>query len=185
MTKRLLLTTVAALSIAACGDTDDPGAAATGRDEDTELAFARCMREQGVDVPDPAPPGAGPQRLELSRSATPQKVEAATATCRKKTGGGPRELSAEDQQELRDSALKFARCMRKNGIDLPDPEVRSGGVGIIVGGKGRSSSGPRPGSAPWKRAESACRDLMPGPPGAQGSTASEGGPDTPSLEVSP
>lgn len=156
-----LATTGLLVTAAGCGGddggADDPAASSGPPSEEAQLAFARCMRANGIDMPDPDTSGGG-VRVRIKRDTPPQVVERATKTCREKTGGGPPELTAEQQQELRDQALAFARCMRSNGVDLPDPQV-SGGGGVLV----RSRRGSfRPDSPAFRRAEKACRDLRPG-----------------------
>ncbi len=66
---------------------------------------------------------------------------------------------------IHDQAVKFAECMRKNGVkEFPDPDA-SGALTIdaIING-----SSLDPNSATWKKAISACKDLQ--PPGFTGST---------------
>ncbi len=157
----LFIPFVAALALAACGDGAAPDATAAGQpDDEAELAFARCMREEGFDFPDPGAAGSGERRIEIRRGTSPEKLRTATETCRKKTGGGPQPLSEEEQAEFRDAALKFARCMRAEGIDIPDPQVGAGGA-IVRRRPGAGGGGPDPSSAAFQRAEKACEDLRP------------------------
>lgn len=159
----LLTLAVGALAAAGCGGGENASGAAGASDDDRQLAFARCMREEGIDIPDPGASG-GPRNVRIPRSITPAKMQRAVKTCRDKTGGGPRELSAEEQQEFRDAALAFAQCMRSNGIDLPDPQVGGGSGGLLLR-RVRRGSGPDidPGSPAFRRAEKGCRKLLPGP----------------------
>jgi hypothetical protein len=63
----------------------------------------------------------------------------------------------------RDKAMKFAECMRDNGVsEFPDPDA-SGGLTIdgVVNG-----SSLDPSTAAWKEAIGACKDLQ--PPGFTG-----------------
>lgn len=144
--------------LAACGGAgaaagDD--AAAERPDDEKELAFARCMREAGIDIPDP---GSGPVRVRIPRNVSPAKLRATTQACREKTGGGPRELTDEERTEMRDAALKFARCMRANGIDMPDPQVGGGpggGAGMLLR-RGAEADTPA-----FRKAMEACEDELP------------------------
>jgi hypothetical protein len=64
---------------------------------------------------------------------------------------------------VRDEAVKFAECMRDNGVsEFPDPKG-SGGLTIdgVVNGSSLDPDGPS-----WKRAIAACKDLQ--PPGFTG-----------------
>ena len=47
---------------------------------------------------------------------------------------GAENAAAEDPQ---DAALKWAKCMRKHGVDVPDPEVDGGRFTVRAGGPGR------------------------------------------------
>jgi hypothetical protein len=138
-THRLTLLTlplaVASVALGACGGgAADDATAGTGdrRAEFREAAlkFAKCMREHGVDMPDPKPgeggritlggPGMGPEDQP--------KMEAAQKACQKILESvRPPEMSAEKEQEFKEQALKFARCMREHGIDMPDPQFQGGG----------------------------------------------------------
>ncbi len=161
--RRLLVAMAAAGSLAAAGCGDEggtAGAAGDQPDDKAQLAFARCMREQGIEIPDPGP-GGRPQgfRARIRRGTPPAKLRGALEECRKKTGGGPPPLSKEQQTELRDAALKFARCMRANGIDIPDPGSAGEGPGIVIGGPNQPRLNPR--SPAFRRAEQKCRKHLP------------------------
>jgi hypothetical protein len=57
----------------------------------------------------------------------------------------------------RDKAVKFAECMRDNGVsEFPDPNA---GGDFVYGIKRGSSLDPS--TAAWKKAISACKDLQP------------------------
>lgn len=173
---RPLLVAAAALlcasALVACGASAEPsGTTGDGPDDEKELAFARCMREAGVDIPDPGA-GGRPTRVRIPRNVSPAKLQASMQACRKKTGGGPPELSDEQRTEMRDAALKFAKCMRAHGADVPDPTVGPGG-GMLLR---RSLEADTPA---FRRAMEACEDELPlrrgsgGPRG--GSTQVEAG----------
>jgi hypothetical protein len=166
----LTVPVLATLALAACGASGSPDTASGQPDDKAELAFARCMRANGIDLPDPgSAPGAGDRRVRIGKGTAPQKLRATTESCAKKTGGGPKPLTEEQQAEARDAALKFAQCMRSNGVDVPDPQTDSsgGGFAIQLGGPGKGS-GPRPDSAAFKRASEACKKLLPGRGGPGG-----------------
>lgn len=166
----LTIPLLATLALAACGTSGSPDAASGQPDDKAELAFARCMRANGIDLPDPGTGGgAGERRVRIGKGTAPQKLRAATESCAKKTGGGPKPLSEEQQAEFRDAALRFAQCMRRNGVDVPDPQTSSsgGGFAIALGGPGKGS-GPRIDTSAFKRAQEACRKLLPGKGGPGG-----------------
>jgi len=165
------LLTTSALALVACGE-DSPGGAPSASDKqkmrDAQLAFARCMREHGIDMEDPKPDERG-IRIAIPKGVTPQKAEAADKACRKHLDAvKPPELSEEEQKELRDAALAQSRCMREHGIDFPDPTFGANGEARVRIGRG---SGIDPESAKFKAAEKACESTMPKPPGGgEGST---------------
>lgn len=137
--RRLLLAVPALLlalgAAAACGDdrSDDGVATAGGTGENqAELtdaeqtqAFVDCMREQGIDLPDPDPNGEGGladlRDLDIPR----EELRPALDACRDYLdigGEGGRPLD----QETLDQLGEFAQCMRDNGVDVPDPDPNQG-----------------------------------------------------------
>jgi hypothetical protein len=120
----------ASLALAACGGGGSSAASGDDRARFREAAldFAQCMREHGVDMPDPSP-GEGGIRLAAPPSGTDQAAfRRAEEACRKHLEKvRPPELSEEQQREFREQALKHARCMREHGIDMPDPTFGEGG----------------------------------------------------------
>jgi hypothetical protein len=142
----LALSLLLGLSAAACGDADDDGgstlpdaAGASSSDDaatddepdldrdDAMLKFAQCMREHGVDMPDPEPGGG--VRIN-GAGIPPEQMEAAQADCQKwmdmamPEDGGGRELTEEQKQ----SFLDMAACMRDRGYNFPDPTFEGGRV---------------------------------------------------------
>lgn len=94
--------------------------------EDAMLAWAQCMREHGVDVPDPTD---GHYRLGDPGSVTPEQGEAADDACEPwqrmaESGAATTPLTAEQKQ----SFLDHAQCMRDRGWDMPDPTFDGGRV---------------------------------------------------------
>ena len=155
------------LAFAACGAEDPAGeTAGDGEQEarDAMLAYTKCMREHGVNIPDPQPGERG-VRLMAPEGVSPEKMEEAEGACRKHLEAiEPPELSEEQQKEFQEAALAHARCMREHGIDIPDPTFGEDGRATIRIGRGEGSAGPGPGDPKWKAAEEACRDTMPSPP---------------------
>jgi hypothetical protein len=163
-------TQVATAGGAAAGATATPSVDAADREERMRQ-FAACMREHGVDVPDPEPGsggvrigggGAGPGRI---RPDDPD-FRAAFGACRSKlpNGGEPPKLNPEQIEQFR----QFAACMREHGVDVPDPDA-DGRLRIGPGQDG----GRLPREDPeFETAITACRDKLggvlpgPGPSGA-------------------
>ena len=183
---------VLALLAAACGGSSgsDGVASATGPNASSKsgeseekkkdpqqagLDFARCMREHGVDVPDPEPgegglikigPGPGGASQAVEQPFDPDFEEADKA-CRHlladliPDGEGPTDPEAQDR------ALKFAQCMREHGVDMPDPEFRGGAIALKI-------EGADPQSPTFQEAQKACAEFF-GPPGEQGGPAVRAG----------
>lgn len=160
--KLTILPVLVALAVAGCGAGGD-GDTADRPDEDKQLAFAKCMREGGINVSDPGS-GDGPRRVRIEGRVSPQTIQRVTRECRDKTGGGPRELSPEERQEFRDKAVKFAQCMRRNGVNVPDPSA-DGGIVVMRRARGASVN---PDSPAFRRAQEACEKLLPRPRGGDG-----------------
>ena len=156
------LLAAAALGLAACGTGDPDGASSgtSGRPDRAALvAYARCMRAHGVDMPDPSA-GNGPtvvRAIGKSGADDMRKAEEACADERAKIK--PPELSEEQQAEFRKRALDNARCMREHGVDFPDPTFdEHGGAQINIG----KDSAIHPDDPKFKAAMEACRSTMPG-----------------------
>jgi hypothetical protein len=158
MTTRVLpLAVLAAIAVAGCGGGGDDVAGASGDTSDAkQLAWAACMRKEGIEVSDPGRNGR-PTRIQVGRRISPQRMKATMQKCREQTGGGPREPTAEERQELQDAALRFARCMRRHGVDVPDPKAGGGGI-TIGGGPGKRLN---PDSPRFQEAQKACQGLLP------------------------
>jgi hypothetical protein len=148
-------------STTSAGGTSDPKQAA--------LEFSRCMREHGIDMPDPTFNGNGGISITVHAGGPgpkpgDPKFKAAEQACQKfmPNGGQPKQL---DPQQLQ-QALKFARCMRQHGIDVPDPGPDGG---IQVRGAG-------PDDPKFKVAQQACEQYA--PDGGRRQTVTRGGSGT-------
>ena len=127
------------LLLAACSSTNGPsvptvssGSAAPSPSADKAEAnrrFAKCMREHGVDMPDPGPDG----NLQFTGGDGDRtKMVAAAQACQQflPNGGALSSLSPEQQAQ----ALAFAKCMREHGINMSDPDPNGGAGAMIKGG---------------------------------------------------
>jgi hypothetical protein len=161
----------ASVLLAACGGSGGGGGGAGPTDDEKQLAFAACLRKAGIDAPDPqhGPNGELRQQIRVPRGIPPQRMQQIQTTCMRKSGFNPKPPSKAEQARFRDAALKFARCMRAHGIDIPDPQPNAGG--IVLGKPGRGGAGKvgiNPESPAFRRAQQACRSLLPGPKGRKG-----------------
>jgi hypothetical protein len=194
------------LVAAGCGGDGDAGAqvasldgatttAATADDNGTEvdekdaqeamLAFAKCMRDQGIDFPDPefdANGKGGAVRVQgkPGQELDPEKMDAAREACKHllPDGGNFRAPSPEDRAKMQEQALAFAKCMRDHGIDFPDPKFSEDGGGMTVIGR----PGFDPEDEDFQAAQEACEAEN---PMFGGGTKVDGGgeDDGPSTEV--
>ena len=154
------LLTVSALAIAACGE-DDAGDCANSREQkarDAALAYTKCMRENGVDMPDPDPNQRG-IGLMVPKGTSPAKVDGADKACRKHLEAvKPPEMSPEQEKKFQQAALAQSRCMREHGVDMPDPTFsEDGGAQIRLNGRGLDPEDPK-----FQKAQEACRKEAPG-----------------------
>jgi hypothetical protein len=161
-----------ALALAACGGSPEGdgvaslGGAGSANDNSSEtpsaskdpqqraLDFAKCMREHGIDMPDPEVDDQGRIKVRVGAGGAgkrpdPKKLEAAQKACGSLMGGGdgPAQLDPED----RDAMVAFAKCMREHGIDMPDPT--DGGLTVR---KEAGGGGVDPESKEFQEAEKAC-----------------------------
>ncbi|MFD4589351.1 hypothetical protein [Streptomyces rubiginosohelvolus] len=120
-----------ALTATACsgdgGGTKDGGSASGSKKtkEDQALEHRKCLREQGLDIPEPKPGENGMGVTIDGGSMDKEKMEKAFKACEDKAvGGGPKELT----QAEKDKLVAYARCMRQNGFDMPDPKFDGGAM---------------------------------------------------------
>jgi hypothetical protein len=178
-----LLVLLAGLLLAACGGGTSSksssstsaaakaAAGAGGQFGARGAALRTCLQKSGVTLPKPktgqrTTPGAGGPFGAGGAAKLPSGVTAAQLRAAlKKCGGGQfrggKGFAAGGTQRF----AKFAACMRKNGVKLPQPNTS--GKGPIFNTKGLDTT-----SAAFKRADAKCvRELRPSgspQPGGQG-----------------
>jgi hypothetical protein len=99
--------------------------------QDAQVRYSRCMREHGIDMPDP---GADEQmRIEIDDPDAWQEAEEECRPILEEIVGTFEPPSEEEQARMREQALEFAKCMREHGVDMPDPQFSDdGGVTITA-----------------------------------------------------
>jgi hypothetical protein len=116
-----------------------------------DLAYVRCMRQHGINLPDPKVDAQGNVTQEHPQGVGPDdpKFQVARQACRhyRANGGEAQRPSPQQQQQM----LAFTRCMRQHGINLPDP-TPDGRVDL----RGINPDDPR-----FKAAERACPGFRP------------------------
>jgi hypothetical protein len=140
------LSLAATLALAGCGGADGadgvatvggdtgsakPSSTATLSQQEKAVKFAQCMRENGVEMPDPDPSGGGfsigGEDLDMD------KMRAAQQACKAFSpfGEGPRQQDPAAAENMR----KFAQCMRDNGVpNFPDADGGMVKIDESVGG---------------------------------------------------
>ena len=153
-----------ALVASGCGGGSSGDAAAATDADEKALKWAECMRKNGADVPDPTVDengrltiDGGGQQHEQQRSPAYAK---AMAACQDLFDAirppGASKMSAEARERFLRGALRYARCMRKHGIAIPDPSLTREQVAVSL------PNGVDPSSPAFKKATAAC-GALPGP----------------------
>jgi hypothetical protein len=154
---RPLAALVVVVALAACGDdSDDPGvasldegadaaaasasASATAGAEEELLAYTECLRDQGLDVPDPEVDADGNLVLGGGGGGGPgaggglpdqEEFEAAQEVCGEPPAGVGGALDELQSPEFQDALLAFTQCLRDRGYDVEDIQI---GEGPAAGG---------------------------------------------------
>lgn len=129
--------------------------------QDAILAYTRCLRGEGLNIPDPdfSATGGG-ARILLPRAGidpTSPKFRKAQAKCQPLIASIRTQFSPERREQLQEAAVKFAQCMRKNGVNVPDPDFSRGvGPGGGLFGTGRID----PSNPKVQKAMDACRSVF-------------------------
>lgn len=144
--------------------------------------FSQCMRDHGVNVPDPQTVNGGgvavkvtPGPNDAAINPDSQQFKDAQNACKQYLPNGGN-LSPEQQAQQQQNALKFAQCMRAHGVDIPDPKPGTGGV-VIQGNGSDNGGGPviNPDDPKFQAAQKACQSLLGDPSkGGQGLQISNG-----------
>jgi hypothetical protein len=135
----------ALLALGACGGSDDadgdasaggesdPATAAQSASPDADadaLAFTECMRDNGVDMPDPGPGQGGFYQAfhGLEESYDQSSIDEAVAACQDlfPTYAGEGGHGQDDE-----SVLALAECLREEGLDVPDDLFEDGALSDI------------------------------------------------------
>jgi hypothetical protein len=165
MRKTTLAILAAAVLLTGCGANDPETQVASGSDAQSQsttsasakpslsrdekaVKFTQCLRENGLNVPDPEPGKPPLLKFDKSSGVTPEQVQKAMDACQEYNPQG--EGGQNPQQE--ENGRKYAECMRTNGVEkFPDPQP--GQQGVMIG----------PGVADdpdFQKAEGACQSIM-------------------------
>src|SRR6266540_2083897 len=103
------------------------GTTAPANMEDAMLAFAQCMRDHGIDMPDPEfKDDGGGFTVGLPEGKDNQdktKLDEAQKGCQPilANAQGNVDIDPQKQAEMEQKLLEYAQCMRDHGIDMADP----------------------------------------------------------------
>jgi hypothetical protein len=138
---------------ASTGDAGGDDTGSSGSDDQPDeadvqqatLDFAQCMREHGVDMPDPTFDAEGNGQIMVRAGGPgdeidPEQMEAANEACQPIMEAVRGAFDAPDPEELermKAEALEFSQCMREHGVDIPDPQFSEDGAMTVAVGGGR------------------------------------------------
>lgn len=191
------LALAAGVLVAGCGGS--AGASGSGSTSDkayqARLSFAKCMRAQGINVPDPSANGGPPTGTgrpggpgAALRNIPAAKRTAALKACGKYLQNAFGNVTPAQRAQIRQQAVKFAQCMRQHGVNVPDPTAAGpgGGGGFAIRRGLRSIDRNSPA---FKAAMTACGSLAPrfgrGGPGGGGGPGGAGGGAAPAPAPAP
>jgi hypothetical protein len=165
---------VGVLVLAACGEDSDSGIAQlsadstpsssadanSGTSEEQALAFAQCMRDNGVDFPDPTVDSEGNLSFEGAFGASQgggfdpgdtsftDAIEACGDLMEGLVLGGGMAGEGFDSTAMQDSMLAYTECLRGEGLDVGD--ITFDGPGLRGGGEPPTDGAPtiEPGAGP-------------------------------------
>ena len=147
------------LAAAGCGGSSNGDAAAAADADEKALRWAECMRKNGADVPDPKVDENGRLTIDGATEQPQRSAGYAKAfdACQDlfEQIRPPRasDMSAEERERFLAGALRYARCMRKHGIAIPDPSLTRDSAGVSL------PDNVDPSSPAFKKAEAACGRL--------------------------
>jgi hypothetical protein len=170
--RRILLVVLLAAGIAGCTRSADSGIPSAdgatptaSQASDDPVAFSRCMREHGQDVPDPQAEGNwefNPRPREAP-AGWDDAIRACQHLVELPTDDGP---SAESLEKLR----AFAVCMREHDIPITDPETGGDRPGNMrIEGRFENITRDQLEADPiYQAAFTACKDKLPSTEGKKG-----------------
>jgi hypothetical protein len=151
------LAAVIVMLAAACGGGGSSDAGLTAYQK--AVAYAQCMRAHG----EPGYPDPNSQGNFIINAKNDQLNGALMGKANKACEHllpPQKPLTAAQQRQITNEALKFVACMRTHGLpDFPDPVVNANGIEF------RGPAGFGPNSPQFQSAQRACKNLMPGLPG--------------------
>ncbi|MBC6457923.1 hypothetical protein [Actinomadura sp. HBU206391] len=137
-----LLSGLALAGLTGCGP-KSPSPTATLNAQDQMVKFAQCLRQQGLDVPDPQPGATG---ITIDEGDDRSRFDAAMRACRQYS---PKKDIDPNDPAVHDRGVKMAECLRRQGLNVPDPQP---GRPLEISGNGETDDEVR-----IQRAQGVCR----------------------------
>jgi len=175
----VLAMTTSSLGQVATLATPDPDAAASAAPfeevdgEQAILDVVACLRDNGLDLPDPQ---FGPEGVRFADPSAMMGIDFrssefldAMEACDDLLAALQPEVDPEQQAEQVEQQVAFAECMRGEGIDFPDPDpVRGFSIGNMRGADGGMAIDPF--SSDFQAASEVCfAEIGAEPPAGPGS----------------
>ncbi|MEU5861813.1 hypothetical protein ABZ815_11605 [Nonomuraea sp. NPDC047529] len=111
---------------------------------DAEVKFAQCVRDNGIDD---FPDTVGDEGYAVKDLAAFDKAQQTCAKWRE-AGGLAKKVDAAHI----DAVTAFAKCMRERGMQVHDPDPKTGNYQVDVDDKDRAA---------FEKAQNECRHLLP------------------------
>jgi hypothetical protein len=135
--------------------------------EEALLAYAQCMRDNGVDMDDPQVGaggggrffglGGGDGQRQIDRFG--EEFQTAQEACGPILEAARPEIDPAAEQERLEEQLALAQCIRDSGYpEYPDPAIGTDGRLQRGGGREMASLGFDPRSEEFREVASSCRD---------------------------
>jgi hypothetical protein len=136
-----LVALASVLALTACGGATEGVASAGGEanpatSEDAEamdadaqaLAFAECMRDEGIDIPDPGPDQEGLSSAlhDAEQSYNRETFDRALSACEELLTHRDHDRGGHEPDA--EMMLELAECLREQGLDVPDDLFQGGGL---------------------------------------------------------
>ncbi len=133
------------------------------------LAFAQCMRDNGIDMDDPTfSEGGGGRAFGLGRGGGERPIDrfgeafmVAREACGDILAAAAPEIDPEAEQERLEEQLLLSQCIRDSGYpEYPDPVIGADGRLERTGGQDLQAIGIDPRSEEFRQLIGSCRDEL-------------------------
>jgi hypothetical protein len=148
----------AAIVLSACGGAEPSAEDAQANAQDAALEYAGCMRDHGIDMPDPQPGESGNFSFQ-GGNFDPESAafRAASDACDPILQQAVPEGERPDSADFQDKLHERAKCMRDKGYDVPEPQGQNEpSLDSATEESGESVSDPQIDDPEFQRAMTEC-----------------------------